>query len=120
MELDTLYIFGFETENDSTPAWKTIPSSEIMMVELAEPEDINLLGSSYYFIIEVSHKNWKIGVEFATEAADWVKAIQKARKCQLENSRSKLGKIYVNNDDIIELYRLKVTRTFTIGKSTPH
>lgn len=105
MKIDTLYLFKWEKEGDTTKFIKEYEAKDFLMVE---PMPLDGMKGKYNFRIEMRDVIEFVGVEFAIECENWVKSLRCAKRCGDENEKSHLNGIKRNIDFLIGMYRRKL------------
>jgi hypothetical protein len=105
MDMDTLYVFKHSGPGDSTDFIYKVEGRQMLMIEYSN--DPRLKGE-FNIVIESKELIYYLGTKFATEAAMWVQAFRRAKKSGEELTRVKDGKITVNIDLYVDLFRKKV------------
>lgn len=104
-ELDTLYMFKFENDQDESEYFKKFNGKNFLMVEPAQ--DSSFKGK-YHFVLETKEKVYFVGCETCKETNKWVSALKKAKLTCEENSRAKGSAGLRNIDTLVGLYKKKV------------
>lgn len=110
-ELDTLFMFSFENDNDESEARKKISAKDIMSIE---PVQDSSFKGNFHFIIELKQKVYFCGVEYAHEAVQWTDAIRKSKKTIEEISRTKNNKLSRNIDPMVSSFILNNTKAAAV------
>jgi hypothetical protein len=105
MKIDTLYLFKWEQEGDTTEFIKEYEAKDFLMVE-PMPEDG--MKGNYNFRIEMRDVIEFIGVDLGIQIEKWVKALKNAKRCGEENDKSGKQRVGRNIDFLIGMYRRKM------------
>lgn len=104
-DLDTLYMFKYENEEDESEFFKKYNGKQILM---AEPASDSSFKGKYNFVLELKEKVYFVGCEFCKEVNRWIAALRKAKQNAEENSRAKGNGPLRNIDRLIGIYKRKV------------
>ena len=102
LDLDTLYMFKSEKEDDPSEFRKKIAGREMLLVESVQ--DSSFKGK-YNFAIELKQKVYFVGVEYCKDLNRWVAALRKAKQTNEELARMKGVGIRRNIDPLVVLYK---------------
>lgn len=105
MDLDTLYIFTYDSEKDDSEFKIKLSGNDLTVVEPIQGEG---LKGNYQCLIESKDRYIFFGVEYCKEMNKWVCAMRKIKQTVEEVARTKLGTLTKNLDPIIMLYKQKV------------
>lgn len=108
-ELDTLYMFKYENDQDESEYFKKFNAKNFLMVE---PANDSSFKGKYHFILETKEKVYFVGNETCKETNRWVAALKKAKLTAEENSRAKGSAGLRNIDNLVSLYKKKVCDNF--------
>jgi len=101
-ELDTLYMYKFDTPTDESEVFKKFNGKSILM---AEPAQDPKFKGKYNFVFELKEKVYFVGVETCKELNRWVAALRKAKSiCDDESRLKHIGKPR-NIDPFVTLYK---------------
>lgn len=103
-DLDTLYLFNFDNDQDDSEARKKYSGKEILHVESVE--DSSFKGK-YNFVLEISSKIYFCGVEYCQDLNRWLSALRKAKSNSEEMARYKNPSKMRNIDHFINLLKIK-------------
>lgn len=106
MNLDTLYIFTFDSDKDDSEFKECFAGNELTVIEPIQSGGD--LKGNYNLLIETKHKFNFFGVKFCKELNRWLAAVKKAKSTVEEIARTKSNHLYKNIDPIIYLYKQKV------------
>jgi len=102
LDLDTLYMFKCEKEDDASEFRKKIAGREMLLIE---PVQDSSFKGKYNFAIELKQKVYFVGVEFCKDLNRWLAALRKAKQTNEELSRMKGVGIRRNVDPLLGLYK---------------
>ena len=105
MEMETMYIFKYDDENDKTEYIDKIVCKDILVIEPVKT-DANI-KSRYCYRIELQDKVHIFCHNFALEVNDWRRALRASKKHQEETIRTEAGQIKKNVDGLVWSFRMK-------------
>lgn len=106
LKLDTLYMFAYENDEDTSDFRKCYPAHEILCLERIEHQEFK---GDYVFAIELKEKVYLCSVEYLKDEIKWQEALMKAKKALLEAPRTKYNLLKVDVDPLFFQYEtLKV------------
>ena len=102
LDLDTLYMFKSEKEDDPSEFRKKIAGREMLLIE---PVQDSSFKGKYNFAIELKQKVYFVGVEFCKDLNRWLAALRKAKQTNEELARMKGVGLRRNVDPLLALYK---------------
>lgn len=109
MELDTLYFFKYDSENDESEFVDKILTKDMKLIQpIEDPMNISQqLFQGYSFRAETQNKTHIFKVEYATMTNNWIKAMKFSKRYAEEASRTTAQELRKNVDILYWAYRNK-------------
>lgn len=107
LDLDTLYMFTWESEEDSSEPRKMYPAKDMHHCEIVQD---SAFKGKFNFVVEFKEKVYICGVENREESVRWLAALEKGKKNFEEIAVTKFNRLEVNVDPIIKEYKEKTSK----------